>query len=116
MGLLMGGMLFVLASTGFGVLMSTFARSQMASLLSTAILSVVPALQFSGFLFPASTLTGTSYWIGHVFPSLWFQNIMIGCYTKGVPAEKLWTDYAVLAAFAVVYIAIACLLLKKQEH
>lgn len=114
-GLLTGGILFVFSSTAFGVLVSTFAQSQMASLLSTAIVSVVPALQFSGFLFPASTLTGLSYWIGHCFPSLWFQNIMIGCYGKSMPLEKLLESYIALALFSFAYIAIACAFLRKQE-
>jgi ribosome-dependent ATPase len=81
--LLLGGLLYVFATSGLGLLVSSFARTQVAALVATAVIVVVPALQFSGYLSPAAALDGTGYWMGHLFPSLWFQNISLGVFAKG---------------------------------
>lgn len=114
-GILVGGGLFILSSTAFGILISCIAQSQMAALLGTAVLSVVPALQFSGFLFPSSALTGVSYWIGHTFSSLWFQKIILSCYAKGASFFDVVPYFGVLCLFSATYIGITCILLRKQE-
>ena len=56
--LALGALLYVTATTGFGLLISTFARTQIAALFGTAILTVLPATQFSGMLTPVSSLSG----------------------------------------------------------
>ena len=110
-----GALLFVLAATALGLLMSTFVRSQVAAIFGTAILCLIPSVNFSGLLYPVSTLAGSSYWVGVGFPSSWFQLISLGGFTKGLDWRSFGTMYAALAAFALVYIGIARLLLRKQE-
>jgi len=50
--LTLGALLYVTTTTGYGMLISSFARTQIAALFGTAILSVVPATQFAGMLTP----------------------------------------------------------------
>ena len=65
--LALGALLYVTATTGYGMLISSFTRTQIAALFGTAILTVVPATQFSGMLTPVSSLvrrrasSGTSF-------------------------------------------------------
>ena len=47
-----------IATVGFGVLISSFTRTQVAAVFATAILSIVPAVNFSGMLAPVSSLSG----------------------------------------------------------
>ena len=114
--LLLGGLLYVFATSGLGLLVSSFARTQVAALVATAVIVVVPALQFSGYLSPASALDGFGYWMGHLFPSLWFQNISLGVFAKGRSFAALAEDLAILSLFGVVFLAVASLVLKKQER
>ncbi|ANY14956.1 ribosome-associated ATPase/putative transporter RbbA [Bordetella pseudohinzii] len=115
LGLSLGALLFVLAATALGLLMSTFVRSQVAAIFGTAILCLIPSVNFSGLLYPVSTLTGSSYWVGVGFPSSWFQLISLGGFTKGLDWRGFLSMYAALAAFALAYIGAARLLLRKQE-
>ncbi|PXW25341.1 ribosome-associated ATPase/putative transporter RbbA [Paraburkholderia caballeronis] len=110
-----GALLFVFAATGLGLLISTFVRSQVAAIFGTAILCLIPSVNFSGLLYPVSTLTGSSYWVGLGFPSSWFQLVSLGSFTKGLGAASFGAMYAALAGFALVYLAGACCLLPKQE-
>ncbi|MCA3455711.1 MAG: ribosome-associated ATPase/putative transporter RbbA [Rhodobacter sp.] len=114
--LLLGGLLYVFATSGLGLLVSSFARTQVAALVATAVIVVVPALQFSGYLSPAAALDGTGYWMGHLFPSLWFQNISLGVFAKGRSLAALAQDLAILSLFGFVFLAVASLVLKKQER
>jgi ribosome-dependent ATPase len=53
-------LLYVTATTGLGMLTSTFTSSQVAAVFVTAILTIVPTIQFSGLLQPVSTLQGNA--------------------------------------------------------
>ena len=105
----------ILASTAFGLLISTFVQSQVAAIFATAIISMVPALNFSGLLYPMSTLTGAGYWIGWGFPTGWYNLISLGAFTKGLGFSDFLSFYGMLLLFFVLYLSIAGLLLKKQE-
>lgn len=113
--LLLGGLLFVLASTGLGLLISTAVSSQVAAIFATALISLIPSINFSGFLYPVSTLEGPSHVIGLAFPSSWFQIISLGTITKGLGPESFVQPYLVLGAFGLGYFLVARLLLRKQE-
>ena len=102
-------------ATGLGLLVSTFVRSQVAAIFGTAILSLIPSVNFSGLLYPVSTLTGSSYWAGLGFPSSWFQLVSLGSFTKGLGAASFGAMYAALLGFALAYLAGAYCLLPKQE-
>lgn len=110
-----GAVLYVLASTGFGLLVSAFVSSQVAAIFATAILSIVPAVNFSGLLVPTVALAGPARGIGLAFPASWFQQISIGAMSKGLPLAELWRNHLALAGFALLFITAAALLLRKQE-
>jgi ribosome-dependent ATPase len=113
--LLLGATLYVLAGTALGLLVSAFVRSQVAAIIVTAILTTVPAVNFSGYLYPAAALEGVGRYIGMGFPSLWFQNISLGTITKARDFAAFHPDYLMLLGFAVLYLGAASLLLRKQE-
>ncbi|WP_025813569.1 ABC transporter permease, partial [Komagataeibacter kakiaceti] len=115
LALSIGGVLFVLSATGLGMLISTFVGSQVAAIFGTSIICLIPAVNFSGLLYPASTLTGLSRLVGLGFPASWYQLVSLGCFTKGLGLGSFWRMYLALAAFAAVYMVAARLLLKKQE-
>jgi ribosome-dependent ATPase len=114
--LLFGGFLYIMAATTFGILMSSLLRSQVAAVLACSIMTIMPALSFSGFMQPISNLSPTAQIIGLGFPSSWFQQISIGVFAKGLPFEAFLTTYIALALFPCVYLSLAILLLKKQER
>lgn len=115
LALSIGGVLFVLSATGLGLLISTFVGSQVAAIFGTSIICLIPAVNFSGLLYPASTLTGLSRIVGLGFPAAWYQIISLGCFTKGLGLGSFWRIYLALGGFASVYMLAARLLLKKQE-
>ncbi len=114
-GLLLAGLLYVFATTAFGILVSSFTRTQVAALIATAILTQVPVLSFSGFLSPAAALDGGEAVVGHVFPAIYFQNISVGSFAKARNMSDMVTDYLGLIILGVIYLVLARLSLRKQE-
>jgi ribosome-dependent ATPase len=108
-------LLYVFSTCGFGQLISTFTKIQVAAVFATTILSVIPTVNFSGLLVPVSSLTGQGRVIGLMFPMAWYQPISVGTVTKGLGYSDLWFNAFVIALFAVGYLAAAHILLRKQE-
>ena len=113
--LALGTLLMAAASTAMGLLVSCFVRSQLAALFAASIIAMIPAMNYSGFLYPMSTLSGGGYAIGKTFPASWYLTVSLGTFTKGLGLRDLLPQYAAISAFAAGCIALSCLLLKKQE-
>ena len=110
-----GTLLMVAASTALGLLVSCFVKSQLAALFATSIIAMIPTMNYSGFLYPMSTLSGGGYAMGKIFPASWYLTVSLGTFAKGLGLRDLLPQYAAIAAFAAGCIALSCLLLKKQE-
>ena len=80
------------------MLISAFASTQIAAMFGTAILTVLPATQFSGMMVPVSALSGMAQLMGRGFPMTYFVPISVGTFTKGLGMEDLWPDLMGLAS------------------
>ena len=108
-------LIYVLASTSFGLLVSTFMRSQIAAIFGTAILTMLPATQFSGFIDPVSSLEGAGAFIGRIFPTTYYLIITRGTFSKQLSFAELHSSFIPLLLSVPVLIGLAAVLLKKQE-
>jgi ribosome-dependent ATPase len=113
--LLIGTIVYVIATTGFGQLISSFTRTQVAAVFATAILSIVPAVNFSGLFAPVSSLSGTAKILGLTFPSAWYQPITVGVFAKALGMSALWFNVVAICIIALAYLILSLLLLRKQE-
>jgi ribosome-dependent ATPase len=113
--LVVGAILYVLSTTAFGLVVSSFVRSQVAAIFATAIVAVIPAVNFSGLLVPVSSLSGGGRFMGLLFPSAWFQPLSVGVITKGLGFAELWPNLIALAVFGVVFVGAALIALRKRS-
>jgi ribosome-dependent ATPase len=113
--LFIGALLYVAATTGIGMLISTFCRTQIAALFGTAILTMLPATTFSGMLTPVSSLTGLPAIMGIGFPMTYFLKISVGAFTKGLGFQDLSTTLLQVAVFIPILTALSLAFLRKQE-
>jgi ribosome-dependent ATPase len=113
--LLIGTVVYVISTTGFGQLISSFTRTQVAAVFATAILSIVPAVNFSGLFAPVSSLSGTAKILGLTFPSAWYQPVTVGVFAKALGMLDLWRNIVAIAAIELAYLILSLLLLRKQE-
>ncbi len=116
LALLVGALVYVTATTAYGMVISSFASTQIAALFGTAILTFLPASQFSGMMVPVSSLAPVAQIMGRAFPMTYFIPISIGTFTKGLGFGDLAANVAELAVFIPVLTLISFLLLRKQER
>jgi ribosome-dependent ATPase len=114
--LTLGTFLYVIATTGVGLLISTFTRTQIAALFGAAILTMLPTVQFSGLTTPVGSLEGGAYWIGQFFPATYFLTLSRGVFTKALGFGDLGLQFAALGAFVPILTAVSVALLPKQEN
>ena len=108
-------LLFVIVTTDLGLLISSFAKTQIAALALTAILTLLATVTFSGLTTPVSSLQGPGAFIGTVFPATYFLNISRGIFTKALGFKELVPNFLALAAYAPVLTVLSVYLLHKQE-
>ena len=113
--LLLGAVLFVFATTGLGLLISSFTSTQIAALFGTAIITMVPSVMFSGMMQPVSSLEGAPEVLSVIIPTSHFMSISVGTFTKGLGFAALYPELLHLALFFPVLTVLSMLLLKKQE-
>ena len=103
-------------TTGIGLGIATFVSNQFAAVFAAAIVTMMPTIQFSGFLQPVSTLEGGARLMGLFWPTTYYMHMSVGVFTKGLGMADLRFDMLALAAFIPLFIAIAVLGLNKQER
>ncbi|XXF75208.1 ribosome-associated ATPase/putative transporter RbbA [Myxococcaceae bacterium GXIMD 01537] len=113
--LLLCTIFYVAATTGIGMVTSTFTGSQVAAVFVTAILTIVPTIQFSGLLQPVSTLQGGAGLVGSIWPASYYMHASLGAYTKGLDARLMVKDVLFLAGCIPVLLALSVIGLRKQE-
>lgn len=113
--LILGGLLYVSVTTALGLLFSSLVKSQVAAVFVTAVLTMMPTMQFSGLLQPVSTLDDAGRLIGYFWPTTYFMHLSVGSYTKGLGIPDLTSDLWRLFMFLPVLIVVSALLLRKQE-
>ena len=107
---------FILFATSFGLLLSTFMKSQIAAIFGTAIGTMIPSIQWAGLINPVSSLLGAPALIGRIYPTTYFLNISRGTYSKGLGFADLWPSLLPIVAGFVLLMGLCLVLLKKQER
>jgi ribosome-dependent ATPase len=114
--LLLGTLIYVIVTTAYGMTVSAFARTQIAALFGTAILTVLPATMFAGMMVPVSSLSGMARIMGRLFPMTYYLPVSVGTFTKGLGILDLGPNLVALALFMPALTVLNLLLLRKQER
>lgn len=109
-------LLYVTATTGLGLCISAFTKTQVAALAGTAILTLLPAINFAGLTQPVSSLEGLAALVGNGYPTTWFLTISRGIFTKSLGLAELWPHLLILAAFIPILTLLSLALLRQQEQ
>jgi ribosome-dependent ATPase len=110
-----GSLLYVGTATAYGLLISTFVRTQIAAIFGTAILTFLPATQFSGIITPVSSLEGLGAVTGRIFPTTYYVLIARGTFSKALGFIPLRLLFVPLLLLVPALLALTAALLPKQE-
>lgn len=111
--LLLIGFLFVLCSLAMGMLISTFARTQLQAMMAM-IFVLLPSILLSGFIFPRAAMPPFIAVLGNLMPLTYFLDILRGIVLKGVGMRYLWQNTLMLGGFTLIILTTAMLRFRKR--
>ena len=113
--LTLASLLFIIFSTGTGLLASALTKSQIASMFLVMLGTLIPVMQFAGIINPVSALEGFGRWFGGIYPATHMVNISRGVFNKALGFQDLHQSLWVILLSVPVIMCAAILALKKQE-
>jgi len=107
-----GTVLFLLCMLGIGLLISTVSSTQQQAMV-TAFFFIMPAIVFSGFGFPISTMPPWLQLLTYLSPLRYFLIVLRGVYLKGIGFELLWPQFVGMAVLATILPTISVFRFRK---
>jgi len=103
---------FLFTSLGLGLLVSTFASSQVQAI-QIAFIIILPSVLLSGFIFPQETMPLPIYLIGQTIPLTFFMRILRGIIIRGAGFWELWDQAAILSGMGFFLLTTSALRFQK---
>jgi ABC-2 type transport system permease protein len=110
--LLAGAVLFLLCMLGVGLLISTVSSTQQQAMV-TSFFFIMPAITFSGFGFPISTMPLWLQYLTYLSPLRYFLVVLRGTYLKGVGMDILWPQMAAMGGLGIALLSLSVLRFHK---
>ena len=110
----LASVIYVSCTTGIGLLVSLFARTQVAAMMITVIVTIVPAVLYSGLLVPIASMDAASQFEAHLFPAMYYTDIALGSFLKGIGVGQLWGRVGALLLYSGVLWTASYLLFHKR--
>jgi ABC-2 type transport system permease protein len=111
--LYLGALLFIAASLSLGLFISTVAQTQFQAM-QMAIVTMLPSILMSGFMFPFEGMPAVAQGIAQVLPLTHFNEIIRGIVLRGAALTDMWPELAKLALFLAVMLTVSILRFRKR--
>jgi len=95
--LLVEGALYILVSLALGILISARTSSQRIAMMGALLVTMLPNVLLSGFIFPLESMPAALQIISFVVPGRWFVTIARGIMLKGIGLDYLWRETLYIA-------------------
>jgi ABC-2 type transport system permease protein len=112
--LLVVAFFYLLGVLGMGVLVSTMTNTQISAMLTAIILSMLPSILLSGFIFPIRQMPAVIQAITIVVPARYFIEILRDIYLKGLGIEYFWREIVYIMLFGFTMLALAAQRFRKR--
>lgn len=99
--------LYVTLALALGLLISTIASTQVAALLISGVMFMIPVILLSGMIFPVENMPLVLQWISCVIPARWYISAMRVLMIQRLPVGYVLTEVLVLAGMTLLVLALA---------
>lgn len=106
-------LLFICAALSIGLFISTIADSQQVAFQLASIISMVPTIVLSGFIFPIHSMPWWLQIISNISPAKFYLVILRSIVLKGVGLSAFWDQICYLLIFISVLLLISIRRFKK---
>jgi len=112
--LLVTAFIYLIGVLGLGILISTTTETQMAAMLTAILVSMLPSILLSGFIFPIRQMPRFLQALTVVVPARYFIEILRDIYLKGLGPEYFWKETLYILLFGVATLVLAARRFEKK--
>ena len=99
--------LYVILALALGLLISTIASTQVAALLISGVMLMIPVILLSGMIFPVENMPLVLQWFSCVIPARWYISAMRVLMIQRLPVGYVLAEVLVLAGMTLLVLALA---------
>jgi ABC-2 type transport system permease protein len=112
--MLLASTVYIWTALGLGLLISVTVKSQLVANQMAIMLSYLPSLLLSDFVFPVDNMPIILRMISYIVPARYFIDILNGLYLRDVGFGYLWSDYLILLVMCLILANLAFRKLRKE--
>lgn len=112
--MLLASSLYLAVALTLGLAISILTKSQLVANQMAVLITYLPSLLLSDFVFPVSNMPFGLRFFSAVVPATYYINILNGIYLRDLGMMHLWPSFLVLAAMSLVLAVLNCRMLKKE--
>jgi len=105
--LILFSLLFILVGLSLGLLVSNIVETQVAAMLISAVVMMMPTMLLSGMIFPIESMPKILQWIAIIPPNRWYVEGVIKIMIMGVEAKYVLKEFAILSIMAIGLLAVS---------
>jgi ABC-2 type transport system permease protein len=106
---------FLIGGLATGLFISTLSDSQQLAFQIALLVSFLPTIMLSGFVFPISSMPVPLQVISHIVPARYFLVALRGIVLKDTPLHVIAPQVLAMAAYATILLALASIRLKREQ-
>jgi ABC-2 type transport system permease protein len=106
--------LYLVCALFLGLLISSATKSQLVANQAAVMLTYLPSLLLSNFVFPIVNMPAVLQWLTYLVPARYYIDVLVGVYLRDTGLHYLAPDLAVLGGMGLVLAAANFLILKKE--
>lgn len=99
-------LLFIFVSLALGLFISCITRTQVAAMLASGMVLMIPTIILSGIIFPIESMPRILQGISCLIPARWYVSLVRQLMIEGVPFGYVWQEAAILLVMAVVLVIV----------
>lgn len=100
-------LLYILTSLSLGILISTIAPSQKVAMFATLLITLLPSIMLSGFIFPRESMPLMLRGVSYLVPATYFLRIIRGVVVKGAELRHFFAEGFAMGVFTIVLLTLA---------
>jgi len=105
--LILLSLLFILVGLSIGLFVSNIVKTQVAAVLISVVVMMMPAMLLSGMIFPIESMPKILQWISVIPPNRWYVEGVIKIMIMGVDVNYVVTEFAILSGMAIVLLTVS---------
>lgn len=106
--------IYIFMALSLGLLISTIAKTQMAALLMSAVMLLMPCTMLSGMMFPIESMPHVLQWVAALIPPRYYISAMRKLLIMGVSFRYVLSEVITLLGMTTLFLTVALLKFNKR--